>query len=77
MPDVGGANRIGFEELTSRRDLDQQVILAYRVIFQLQILLSPSSDEKALKVGPVRMSSGQGHQLQTVCIDRGCLEALH
>lgn len=76
VPDVRGKNRIGLEELTSRRDLDQQVILTYGVIFQIQILWGPSSDEKALKAGAARMSSGQGHQLQTVCIYRGCLQAL-
>lgn len=76
VPDVRGKTRIGLEELTGGRDLDQQVILAYRVIFQIQILLGPSSDEKAFKAGAARRSSGQGHWLQTVCIYRGCLQAL-
>lgn len=65
MPHVEGTNRIGLEELTSRRDLGQQVILVYRVIFQIQILLGPSSDEKALTAGAAGMSSGQGRQPQS------------
>jgi hypothetical protein len=39
VPNVRGKPKIGLEEQTSRRDLDQQVILACRVSFQILILL--------------------------------------